>query len=199
MARDSRVLLIGEDLRAGVPFGVTKGLMEQFGEDRVLDTNLKGYFLVAQAVAPHMIRRGRGKVIHVSSIFGAVGMNNQLAYACSKGGINQMTKVMAIEWAKQGITVNAIGPTYFETPSWRPCATTRSGSGSSTSGPPWAAGVILRISWSSCFPCLPGFRLCYGSNHQCRRRTFSKSLGASRVQKGPVTSIESIIDSFINL
>ena len=84
--------------------------------DRVLDTNLKGYFLVAQAVAPHMIRRGRGKVINVSSIFGAVGMNNQLAYACSKGGINQMTKVMAIEWAKQGITVNAIGPTYFETP-----------------------------------------------------------------------------------
>ena len=84
--------------------------------DRVLDTNLKGYFLVAQAVAPHMIRRGRGKVIHVSSIFGAVGMNNQLAYACSKGGINQMTKVMAIEWAKQGIAVNAIGPTYFETP-----------------------------------------------------------------------------------
>jgi NAD(P)-dependent dehydrogenase (short-subunit alcohol dehydrogenase family) len=84
--------------------------------DRVLDTNLEGYFLVAQAVAPHMIRRGRGKVINVSSIFGAVGMNNQLAYACSKGGINQMTKVMAIEWAKQGITVNAIGPTYFETP-----------------------------------------------------------------------------------
>lgn len=84
--------------------------------DRVLDTNLKGYFLVAQAVAPHMIRRGRGKVINVSSIFGAVGMNNQLAYACSKGGINQMTKVMAIEWARQGITVNAIGPTYFETP-----------------------------------------------------------------------------------
>ncbi|MGE5247527.1 MAG: SDR family NAD(P)-dependent oxidoreductase [Verrucomicrobiota bacterium] len=84
--------------------------------DRVLDTNLKGYFLVAQAVAPHMIRRGRGKVIHLSSIFGAVGMNNQLAYACSKGGINQMTKVMAIEWAAHNIQVNAIGPTYFETP-----------------------------------------------------------------------------------
>lgn len=84
--------------------------------DRVLDTNLKGYFLVAQAVAPHMIRRKQGKVIHVSSIFGAVGMNNQLAYACSKGGINQMTKVMAIEWAPHNVHVNAIGPTYFETP-----------------------------------------------------------------------------------
>jgi NAD(P)-dependent dehydrogenase (short-subunit alcohol dehydrogenase family) len=84
--------------------------------DRVLDTNLKGYFLVAQAVAPHMIRQQRGKVIHISSIFGAVGMNNQLAYACSKGGINQMTKVMAIEWAPHNVQVNAIGPTYFETP-----------------------------------------------------------------------------------
>jgi gluconate 5-dehydrogenase len=84
--------------------------------DRVLDTNLKGYFLVAQAVAPHMIRRGRGKIINLSSIFGAVGMNNQLAYACSKGGINQMTKVMAIEWAPHNVQVNAIGPTYFETP-----------------------------------------------------------------------------------
>jgi NAD(P)-dependent dehydrogenase (short-subunit alcohol dehydrogenase family) len=84
--------------------------------DRVLDTNLKGYFLVAQAVAPHMIRQQRGKVINISSIFGAVGMNNQLAYACSKGGINQMTKVMAIEWAPHNVHVNAIGPTYFETP-----------------------------------------------------------------------------------
>jgi gluconate 5-dehydrogenase len=84
--------------------------------DSVLDTNLKGYFLVAQAVAPHMIRQGRGKIIHLSSIFGAVGMHNQLAYACSKGGINQMTKVMAIEWAPHNLQVNAIGPTYFETP-----------------------------------------------------------------------------------
>ncbi len=84
--------------------------------DFVLDTNLKGYFLVAQAVAPHMIARGGGKIINMSSIFGTVGMNNQLAYASSKGGIVQMTKVMAIEWAKHRINVNAIGPTYFETP-----------------------------------------------------------------------------------
>ncbi|HEU5359588.1 MAG TPA: SDR family oxidoreductase [Candidatus Deferrimicrobiaceae bacterium] len=84
--------------------------------DLVLDTNLKGYFLVAQAVAPHMIRQGRGKVINISSILGAVALENQVAYASSKGGVVQMTKVMAIEWAKQGINVNAIGPTYFETP-----------------------------------------------------------------------------------
>jgi NAD(P)-dependent dehydrogenase (short-subunit alcohol dehydrogenase family) len=84
--------------------------------DLVLDTNLKGYFLVARAVGAHMVARKKGKVINVSSIFGAVGMNNQLAYASSKGGVVQMTKVMAIEWAKDGVNVNAIAPTYFETP-----------------------------------------------------------------------------------
>jgi NAD(P)-dependent dehydrogenase (short-subunit alcohol dehydrogenase family) len=84
--------------------------------DSVVDTNLKGYFLVAQAVGAHMVARGRGKVIHIGSIFGAVGMNNQLAYAASKGGVVQLTKVMAIEWAKHGVNVNSIAPTYFETP-----------------------------------------------------------------------------------
>lgn len=83
--------------------------------DRVIDTNLKGYFLVAQAAVPLMIDQGYGKVINMSSILGAVGLPNQVAYAASKGGVDQMTKVMAIEWAPQGVRVNAIGPTYFET------------------------------------------------------------------------------------
>jgi NAD(P)-dependent dehydrogenase (short-subunit alcohol dehydrogenase family) len=83
--------------------------------DLVISTNLKGYFLVAQAVAPQMLTRGYGKVINMSSILGKVGLPNQLAYASAKGGVDQMTKVMALEWAKQGVRVNAIGPTYFET------------------------------------------------------------------------------------
>jgi NAD(P)-dependent dehydrogenase (short-subunit alcohol dehydrogenase family) len=83
--------------------------------DLIINTNLKGYFLVAQAVVPQMIEQGYGKVINMSSIFGKVGLANQLAYASSKGGVDQMTKVMALEWAKQGVRVNAIGPTYFET------------------------------------------------------------------------------------
>ena len=83
--------------------------------NRVINTNLKGYFLVAQAVVPQMIRNNYGKVINTSSILGAVGLPNQVAYASSKGGVDQMTKVMAIEWAQQGVRVNAIGPTYFET------------------------------------------------------------------------------------
>ena len=97
---------------------VRKAVLELSEEewDSVLDTNLKGYFLVAKAVVPAMVRQGGGKVINISSIFGAVGMNHQAAYAASKGGIVQLTKVMAIEWAVSGIQVNAIGPTYFETP-----------------------------------------------------------------------------------
>jgi NAD(P)-dependent dehydrogenase (short-subunit alcohol dehydrogenase family) len=83
--------------------------------DLVIDTNLKGYFLVSQAVVPQMIERGYGKVIHISSIFGAVALPTQLAYAASKGGVDQITKVMALEWAKKGVRVNAIAPTYFET------------------------------------------------------------------------------------
>lgn len=101
---------------AGV--NVRKSVVELAEEewDRVLDTNLKGYFLVGKAVGKHMISQGSGKVINVASILGAVGLPNQVAYASSKGGVVQMTKVMALEWAPYHINVNAIAPTYFETP-----------------------------------------------------------------------------------
>jgi NAD(P)-dependent dehydrogenase (short-subunit alcohol dehydrogenase family) len=83
--------------------------------DRIISTNLKGYFLTAQAVAPQMIANGYGKIINMSSILGTVALPNQVAYASAKGGVDQMTKVMALEWAKLGVRVNAVGPTYFET------------------------------------------------------------------------------------
>ena len=100
---------------AGVNFRVP---VLEFPEEewaRLLATNLKGYFLTAQAVAPGMLERGYGKIINMSSILGAVGLPMQAAYASSKGGVDQLTKVMALEWAKEGVRVNAIGPTYFET------------------------------------------------------------------------------------
>ncbi|MFH1951002.1 MAG: glucose 1-dehydrogenase [Pseudomonadota bacterium] len=83
--------------------------------DLVINTNLKSYFLVAQAVAPQMIERGYGKIINISSIAGQIAVPVLFAYACSKGGVNQMTRMMAFEWAKEGVRVNAIAPTYFET------------------------------------------------------------------------------------
>ncbi len=83
--------------------------------DLILNTNLKGYYLVAQAVVPQMVERGYGKVINVSSIAGQIGVINLSAYSAAKGGVNQITRVMAVEWAKLGVRVNAIAPTYFET------------------------------------------------------------------------------------
>jgi NAD(P)-dependent dehydrogenase (short-subunit alcohol dehydrogenase family) len=100
---------------AGVNHRVPVLAYEEAEWDRVIDTNLKGYFLVAQAAVPLMIDQGYGKVINMSSILGAVGLPHQVAYAASKGGVDQMTKVMALEWAQNGVRVNAIGPTYFET------------------------------------------------------------------------------------
>jgi NAD(P)-dependent dehydrogenase (short-subunit alcohol dehydrogenase family) len=101
---------------AGV--NVRKPVLEITSEewDFVVDTNLKGYLFMTQAVVPHMLSQNSGKIINMASILGAVALPSQVAYASSKGGIIQMTKVMALEWAQQNVQVNAIGPTYFETP-----------------------------------------------------------------------------------
>jgi NAD(P)-dependent dehydrogenase (short-subunit alcohol dehydrogenase family) len=88
--------------------------------DWVIATNLRGYFLFARAAGRHMLQRGSGKVINVSSIMGSVALAGQTAYASSKGGIEQMTKVMALEWATSGIQVNSLAPTYFETELTKP-------------------------------------------------------------------------------
>ncbi len=87
---------------------------------RVLATNLEGYFLCSKAVGRGMVERGRGKVINISSVMGRVALPSQAAYASSKGGIEQLTKVMALEWAPHGVQVNALAPTYFETELTRP-------------------------------------------------------------------------------
>lgn len=88
--------------------------------DQVLNLNLRGYFLVARAVGKHMVERGYGRVINVTSILSSIALPNQGPYATSKGAIAQLSKVMAIEWAPHGVTVNCIGPTYFETELTRP-------------------------------------------------------------------------------
>ncbi|WP_066234114.1 SDR family NAD(P)-dependent oxidoreductase, partial [Geobacillus jurassicus] len=90
--------------------------IEEDDWDRVLNTNLKGIFLVGQAAAKQMIKQKYGKIINISSIFGGVGMPFQTSYAASKGGINQLTKVWASELAPYNINVNAIAPAYIRTP-----------------------------------------------------------------------------------
>lgn len=87
---------------------------------QVISTNLEGYFLCGRAAGREMVAQGSGKVINISSIMGRVALASQAPYASSKGAIEQLTKVMALEWAEAGVQVNALAPTYFETDLTRP-------------------------------------------------------------------------------
>jgi NAD(P)-dependent dehydrogenase (short-subunit alcohol dehydrogenase family) len=88
--------------------------------DRVLKTNLYGYFYCARAAGRHMVARGAGKIINISSMMGRVALPTQGAYASSKGAVEQLTNVLALEWAQAGVQVNAIAPAYCETPLTQP-------------------------------------------------------------------------------
>jgi len=84
--------------------------------DFVLDVNLKGLFFACQAAARAMARRDGGAIINLASINGVVGFPKRAAYCASKGGVVNLTRELAIEFASSKIRVNAVGPTYTETP-----------------------------------------------------------------------------------
>jgi NAD(P)-dependent dehydrogenase (short-subunit alcohol dehydrogenase family) len=81
---------------------------------QILDVNLRGYFLCSQLAGRVMLEQGSGSIVNNSSIAGSVGIAGLAAYAAAKGGVNQLTKVMALEWAIRGVRVNAFAPGYFE-------------------------------------------------------------------------------------
>jgi len=84
--------------------------------DWVNAVNLRAPFLLAQALAPNMIKQKLGKIINISSQSGVVALQDHSAYGASKGGLNMLTKVMTIEWAKYNIQANTICPTVILTP-----------------------------------------------------------------------------------
>jgi len=82
---------------------------------RVVEVNLTGSWLTARALGEIMAEQGRGKVINLASIYGHVAIEGNGAYAASKGGIVQITKVLAVEWAPKNVQVNCLAPTYVRT------------------------------------------------------------------------------------
>ena len=86
------------------------------GWDRIIDTNLKGAWAVGVEVARHMVKRNKGgSIVNTASLLGLRQAPGVTDYAVSKAGVIQLTKQMALEWARYGIRVNAIAPGYFET------------------------------------------------------------------------------------
>ncbi|MBN9073227.1 MAG: glucose 1-dehydrogenase [Rhizobiales bacterium] len=101
---------------AGISGTAPASGLEEAEWDRVLDTNLKGTFIVAQAVARGMRDVGKGgAIVNIASIVGHRVAGNLSAYAASKAGVLQLTRALALEWARDGTRVNALCPGYIET------------------------------------------------------------------------------------
>ncbi|MFN3614134.1 MAG: SDR family oxidoreductase [Rubrimonas sp.] len=93
--------------------------LEDFPADafeRLLQTNIASVFHVGQAVARHMIARGRGRIINIASVQTALARPGIAPYTATKGAVGNLTKGMATDWARHGLNCNAIAPGYFDTP-----------------------------------------------------------------------------------
>jgi gluconate 5-dehydrogenase len=95
-----------------------RGVLEDYDAatwQELMRTNLDSVFFVGQAVARHMIPRGRGRIINICSVQSELGRPGIAPYTASKGAVKMLTKGMAIDWGRHGLNVNGIGPGYFET------------------------------------------------------------------------------------
>jgi len=93
--------------------------LEDFPADRweqLLTTNISSVFYVGQAVARHMIARGRGKIINIASVQSELARPGIAPYTATKGAVKNLTRGMCADWAKHGLQINAIAPGYFKTP-----------------------------------------------------------------------------------
>ena len=82
--------------------------------DHILDVNLKGVFFMSQAVGRAMIARRRGTIINIASQMGVGGYYQRAAYCASKAGVVNLTRALAVEWARYDVRVNCVGPTFVE-------------------------------------------------------------------------------------
>ncbi len=103
--------------------------------DALVEVNLKGTFFTTQSVARHMLDRGYGRVIMISSQASLVGLPGSAVYCATKAGVNGMVRALAMEWGARGVTVNAIAPTWIYTP----------GTAERLDDPEFRRGVLARI------------------------------------------------------
>ena len=103
--------------------------------DDMMAVNLRGLFFCCQAAGRIMLDQGRGRIVNISSQAGIVGIRDHAVYSASKGGVNLLTKVLALEWSERGVTVNAVAPTFIYTP----------GTAERLDQPEYRAAVVERI------------------------------------------------------
>jgi NAD(P)-dependent dehydrogenase (short-subunit alcohol dehydrogenase family) len=103
--------------------------------DEMMAVNLKGLFFCCQAAGRIMLEQGHGRIINMSSQASVVGIRDHAVYCASKGGVNQLTRVLALEWSAAGITVNAVAPTFIYTP----------GTAERLDDPAYREGVLARL------------------------------------------------------
>jgi NAD(P)-dependent dehydrogenase (short-subunit alcohol dehydrogenase family) len=84
--------------------------------DEMMDVNAKGLFFTAQAAGRVMVPQGSGRIVAISSQASLVGIRDHAVYCASKGAVNQLVRVLALEWGPSGVTVNAVAPTFVYTP-----------------------------------------------------------------------------------
>ncbi len=90
-------------------------VMEQDWDD-MMSVNLRGLFFCSQAAGRIMVKNHYGRIVNMSSQASVVAIKDHAVYCATKGGVNMVSKVMALEWAEEGVTVNCVGPTFTYTP-----------------------------------------------------------------------------------
>ncbi len=103
--------------------------------DEMMSVNMRGLFFCCQAAGRVMLEQGSGRIVNMSSQAGVVGIRDHAVYSASKGGVNMITKVLALEWSARGVTVNAVAPTFIYTP----------GTADRLDQPDYLAGVLERL------------------------------------------------------
>jgi NAD(P)-dependent dehydrogenase (short-subunit alcohol dehydrogenase family) len=121
---------------AGVALGGLAEDVTPANFDRTVDINLRGTFFTSQAVGRLMIAQGFGRIVNLSSQAGLVALPTESVYCMTKAAIAHLTKCLAVEWGKHGITVNAVAPTFIDTP----------GTVEALSDPAFHADVVERIA-----------------------------------------------------